>query len=82
MEEILTDWSIVAFFILPEIAKQFKIQAIPFKQTDGFVAWKCTGDIEGATQYLLSSPKISLLDYMQTTRTCRHAIFLFKGKGA
>jgi len=82
MEEILTDWSIVSFLTMPDISKKFKIQAVPFKQPDGFTAWRCTGDIEGATQYLYGNPKIPILDYMREMRVCRHTLFVFKGKGA
>lgn len=77
-ETILEDWSIVAFCSLPEIQKKYHLEVIPFKQSNGRIAFKVSGDVESAINEIYVNKKVGVNDYIRTLRSVRNAIFTLR----
>lgn len=77
-EQVYEDWSLVAFFSLPEISKKYSLKIIPFKLSNGRVAWQVTGNTLDALNEIYKNKKVPINDYIKSLRAVRHCIYTLR----
>ncbi len=71
-ETVLEDAPTIGYLLL----KGFKV--IPFKKSDGRIAFIVHGDITSAVNEIFENKKVGINDYLRCLKSVRNAIFTLK----
>ena len=77
-ETFFEDWSIIAFFSLPEVQKKYQLQITPFNNLAGRVAFRVRGDLDSAIADIFANRKVPINDYLKAIKGVRSTIFTLR----